>query len=107
MGLTIQNLPLTTLFTLSTNLLIISLVGVVWNKRNFLIMMLCIEMMFFAISLNFLFIIVSSSNIYGVIYPLMIVTAAATETAVGLGLLIVAYRLSTEVSYNSLITLRG
>jgi NADH:ubiquinone oxidoreductase subunit K len=32
---------------------LIGLVGVIWNRRNFLVLLLCIELIFFAISLNF------------------------------------------------------
>jgi len=69
--------------------------------------MLCIEMMFFSISLNFVFFSVYLYNTLGQILCLLVVTSAAAETAVGLSLLVSACRLSNEVNYDSLITLRG
>lgn len=88
-------------------LFFIGLVGIVFNKRNFLIMLLCIELMFFAISLNFIFFSIPIYSNLGQIYALLIVTTAAAETAIGLSLLIVAYRLGNKAEYNSLISLRG
>jgi NADH-quinone oxidoreductase subunit K len=67
--------------------------------------MLCIEMMFFSISLNFIFFSVYSYNSLGQIFCLLVVTAAAAETAIGLSLLVTACRLGNEVSYDSLVSL--
>ena len=70
-------------------------------------MLLCIELMFFSISLNFIFFSVSTYNTLGQVYALLVVTTAAAETAIGLSLLVVAYRLGNKVDYNSLVILRG
>ena len=99
--------PLIACLNFSSILFIVGLVGIVWNKRNFLIMLLCIELMFFSISLNFIFLSIYTYNILGQIYALLIVTTAAAETAIGLSLLVVAYRLGSKVDYDALITLRG
>jgi len=70
-------------------------------------MLLCIELMFFSIGLNFVFFSIYTNNIVGQILTLLIVTTAAAETAIGLSLLVVAYRLVQKVTYESLISLRG
>lgn len=70
-------------------------------------MILCIEIMFFSILLNFIFFSVYTHNNLGQVLALFIITTAAAETAIGLSLLIIAYRLSNKISYNVLITLRG
>jgi len=101
-----NELPLIVCLNLSSILFIIGLVGIVWNKRSILIMLLCIEMMFFAISLNFIFVSMCTFNSIGQIFCLFIITAVAAETAIGLSLLIILFRLSNKINYNSLITLR-
>jgi NADH-quinone oxidoreductase subunit K len=70
-------------------------------------MILCIELMFFSISLNFIFISIYTYNAIGQILALFVITTAAAETAVGLSLLIISYRLSNKISYDNLISLRG
>ena len=99
--------PLIVCLNFSFFLFFIGLVGIVFNKRNFLIMLLCIELMFFSISLNFIFFSISTYNTLGQVYALLVVTTAAAETAIGLSLLVVAYRLGNKVDYNSLVVLRG
>jgi NADH-quinone oxidoreductase subunit K len=60
--------------------------------------------MFFGISLNFIFLSVYLHNFLGQIFCLLIVTIAASETAIGLSLLVVSYRLGKEVTYDSLVS---
>ena len=67
-------------------------------------MLLCIELMFFAISLNFIFFSLYCFNITGQLYALLIVTTAASETSIGLSLLVISYRLGDKLDYRSLIS---
>jgi len=103
-NLDVKQIPLIILLNFSFFLFSIGLVGIVWNKKNFLILLLCIELMFFSISLIFIFFSIYLHNYLGQILCLLIVTSAAAETAIGLSLLIVAYRLGDKVSYDSLIS---
>jgi NADH-quinone oxidoreductase subunit K len=70
-------------------------------------MLLCIELMFFSISLNFIYFSIYGHTTVGQILALLVITTAAAETAVGLSLLVVAYRLTSKINYTSLISLRG
>jgi NADH-quinone oxidoreductase subunit K len=103
--LCVKQVPLIILLNFSFLLFSISLVGIVWNKKNFLKLILCVEMMFFSISLNFIFFSVYLHNKLGQILCLLVVTSAAAETVIGLALLITACRLANEVSYDSLVIL--
>ena len=102
-----DTIPLIACINFSSILFGFGLVGIGWNKRNFLIMLLCIELMLFSISLHFIFLSMYTYNDLGQILALFIVTNAAAETAVGLSLLIVSYRVSTSINYETLVTLRG
>lgn len=101
------NLPLMSCLNFSSVLFVLGLVGIVWNKRNILVMLFCIELMFFCTGLSFIFLSAYSYQMIGQIFCLLIVTTAAGETAIGLSLLVLASRLGNKISYNSLMTLRG
>jgi NADH-quinone oxidoreductase subunit K len=103
----VKLVPLIVSLNFSFILFTMGMVGIVWNKRNFLVLLLCIELVFFSVSLNFVFFSVYSFQIVGQLICLLVITAAAAETAIGLSLLVTAYRLGSEVSYHSLVTLRG
>lgn len=70
-------------------------------------MLLCIELMFFGISLNFVFYSLFLNYLSGQIIALVILTSAAAEGVIGLSLLVVAYRLGNGISYESFSLLRG
>lgn len=100
-------LPLIICLHFSSILFILGVVGIVWNKKNILIMLLCIELLFFSLGLNFIFLSFFVGNNLGQILCLFIVTIAAAETAIGLSLLVIAHKLGNKINYNSLINLRG
>ena len=85
----------------------VSLSGILINKNNLLIMLLCIELMFFSNVLNFIFVFIYTNNVLSQILALYVITTAASETAVGLSLLTISYRLNNKTNFKSLITLRG
>jgi len=70
-------------------------------------MLLSLELMFFAVSLNFVFIGVYSNTFSGQKYALLIVIVAAAETAIGLALLVLIHRTGKPITFNSLKNLRG
>jgi len=98
-----ESIPLMVCLNFSFFLFVIGLVGIVFNKKSFLIMLLCIELMFFSISLNFIFFSLYSFNVMGQLYSLLIVTTAAAETSIGLSLMVLSYRLGDKLNYSSLI----
>jgi NADH:ubiquinone oxidoreductase subunit K len=67
-------------------------------------MLLCVELMFFAVSLNFIFFSLFTFNVVGQIFALFTVTVAATETSIGLSLIVISYRLGDKLDYRSLIS---
>ena len=106
-NITVDSVPLIICLNFSTVLVVVGLVGIVWNKRNLLIMLLCIELMFFSIGLTFVFFSIGNAGILGQLCMLLILTSATAETAIGVSLLVVVYRLTSKSSYDLLTTLRG
>ena len=81
--------------------------GIIFNKKNVILILISIELMLLAI--NFLLLV---SSVYlddriGQIFALLILTIAAAESSIGLGLLIVYYRISGSASIESVILMRG
>jgi NADH-quinone oxidoreductase subunit K len=64
-----------------------------------------IELMLLAVNLNFVFFSVYLDDIIGQLFALLILTVAAAESAIGLALLVVYYRVrgTIAVEYISLI----
>lgn len=81
--------------------------GIIFNKKNTILILISVELMLLAI--NFVFL---TSSIYlddriGQIFALLILTVAAAESSIGLGLLVVYYRMQGSVSIDSINLMRG
>jgi len=85
----------------------IGLFGIVLNRLNILIIIMCIELSFLSVNLNFIFFSVYLDDFYGQLFSLFILTIIASESAIGLALLIVFFRMRGNISLNSLTLLKG
>lgn len=88
-------------------LFFIGLSGIIFNYRNYLVTMLCIEIMYLGITICFLIISVATSDPKGQIYGLVLLIAAAAESAIGLGVLVVLYRFGNSIDFSDYQELRG
>lgn len=79
-----------TLFTLGT-------LGLVLNRKNILIIIISIELMLLAVNLNFLVFSVYLDDILGQLFVLFILTVAATESSIGLAILVSYYRIKNTI----------
>ena len=66
-----------------------------------------IELMLLAINLNFVIFSVYLDDITGYIFVLFILTIAAAESAIGLAILVVYYRIKGLVSINFINSIKG
>lgn len=71
----------------------LSLLGFFLIKQNFINILLCIELLFLIINLNFVIFSIILDDIIGIFSCSTILTIAAAESVIGLGLLILSYRL--------------
>ena len=88
-------------------LFFIGLSGIVFNYRNYLVTMLCIEIMYLGITVCFLIVSVATSDPKGQIYALILLIAAASESAIGLGVLVVLYKFGKSIDFADYQELRG
>ncbi len=82
---------------ITTLLFLIGVLGLVLNRKNVLIIIMSIELMLLAINLNFIFFSIYLDDILGQLFVLFILTVAATESAIGLAILVVYYRVKGTI----------
>lgn len=87
---------------LIVNILIfgIGICGIVFNKKNILIVLMCIELVLLSVGLNFILFSVYLDDIYGQIFSLFILTVAAGESAIGLAILILYNIIRGNININ-------
>lgn len=88
-------------------LFLIGAIGTFLNRRHFLIMLLCIELMLLAVNLIFLTGATALDDSSGQLMALWVMTAAAAETAIGLALCVLHYRLRNTLDVEFMSLLKG
>jgi NADH-quinone oxidoreductase subunit K len=83
----------------------IGLLGVI-VRRNILVMLMCIELMLNAVNLTFVTFSKTQNHLGGQMSVFFIITVAAAESAVGLGLVIAMFRTLRSVDTDDIRLLR-
>lgn len=77
------------------------------TRKNFIIILMSIEIMLLAINLNFIFFSLYLDDMLGQLFALYILTVAAAESAIGLAILVVYYRLKGIIAVDNISALKG
>jgi len=83
-------------------LFFIGVLGLVLNRKNILITIMSLELMLLAVNLNFLVFSIYLDDAIGQVFVLFILTIAATESAIGLALLTVYYKLKNTIQLDKI-----
>jgi NADH-quinone oxidoreductase subunit K len=100
-------ITLTHVLALSGVLFAIGVAGVFLNRKNLIVLLMCIELMLLAVNFNFVAFSRFLGNIDGQVFVFFILTVAAAEAAIGLAILVVLFRERKTVDVEDLDTLQG
>lgn len=93
--------------TLAAILFSISIVGIFLNRKNLIVLLMCIELMLLAVNLNFIAFSNYLNDLAGQVFVLFILAVAAAESAIGLAILIVLFRSLHTIHVDDLDSLKG
>jgi NADH-quinone oxidoreductase subunit K len=85
----------------------LSVLGIFINRKNIIILLMCIELMLLAVNLNFIAFSHFSGDVAGQIFVFFILTVAAAEAAIGLAILVVLFRNLNTINVSELDSLKG
>lgn len=85
----------------------ISVAGIFLNRKNMLLLLMCIELMLLAVNINFVAFSHFLGDMQGQIFVFFILTVAAAEAAIGLAILVVLFRTRRTINVADLDTLKG
>lgn len=91
----------------SMTLFLLGIWGIFLNRKNIIIMLMSIELMLLAVNLNFLIFSVYLDDCVGQLFALLVLTVAAAESAVGLALLVVYYRIRGTIAVEFINLIKG
>lgn len=85
----------------------ISVVGIFLNRKNVIVLLMAIELMLLAVNTNFIAFSHYLGDISGQVFVFFILTVAASESAIGLAILVVLFRSLSTINVDDLDSLKG
>ena len=85
----------------------LGILGILFNRRDILIVLVCVELMLLSAGLSSIIFSVYLDDFIGQLFAIFILTVAAAESAVGLGIFIQYYRIKGDLSIEKVGILRG
>ncbi|MDH3512375.1 MAG: NADH-quinone oxidoreductase subunit NuoK [Gammaproteobacteria bacterium] len=98
---------LTHYLTLSAILFSLSVAGIFLNRKNVILLLMCIELMLLAVNFNFIAFSRYLGDSAGQIFVFFILTVAAAEAAIGLAILVVLFRSRQTINVEDLNEMKG
>ena len=93
--------------SLGAMLFAMSVVGIFLNRKNLIVLLMCIELMLLAVNMNFVAFSHYLGDMHGQVFVFFILTVAAAESAIGLAILVVLFRTRSTIAVDELDTLKG
>jgi NADH-quinone oxidoreductase subunit K len=85
----------------------LSVAGIFINRKNIIVLLMCIELMLLAVNLNFVAFSHFNQDISGQVFVFFILTVAAAESAIGLAILVVLFRNRSSINVEDISAMRG
>ena len=85
----------------------ISVAGIFINRKNVIVLLMCIELMLLAVNMNFVAFSRFLGDVSGQIFVFFILTVAAAEAAIGLAILVTLFRNTRTINVAELDSLKG
>ena len=100
-------IPLSHVLLLSGILFSLAVAGIFINRKNVLLLLMCIELMLLAVNFNFIAFSRHLGDLGGQVFVFFILTVAAAESAIGLAILVVLFRQRRSINVDHLDAMRG
>jgi len=96
-----------TLVFIPITILLVSLIGIFVNRKNVLLIIICVELALLAINFSFLVSSFYLDDSFGQIFAFFVLSVAAAESSIGLAILVAYYRVHGSITIESVRLLKG
>ena len=93
--------------TISAVLFSLSVAGIFINRRNLILLLMCIELMLLSVNFNFIAFSRYLGDETGQVFVFFILTVAAAEAAIGLAILVVLFRNRQSINVQDMDSMKG
>ncbi len=99
-------IPLSYYIVFATVLFCIAIAGFFINRKNVIVLLMCIELMLLAVNTNFVAFSRYQHDPGGQVFVFFILTVAAAESAIGLAILVLLFRNRGTINVDEIDSLR-
>lgn len=92
---------------LSAIIFSLAVAGIFLNRKNVIVLLMCIELMLLAVNFNFIAYSRFLDDLAGQVFVFFILTVAAAEAAIGLAILVVLFRNRRSIDVDELDVMKG
>ncbi len=85
----------------------LAVAGIFLNRRNVILLLMCVELLLLAVNYNFVAFSRYLGDDSGQVFVFFILTVAAAEAAIGLAILVVLFRTRKSINVSELTTMKG
>lgn len=85
----------------------LSVAGIFINRKNVIVLLMCVELMLLAVNMNFVAFSHFNGDVLGQVFVFFILTVAAAEAAIGLAILVVLFRNRSSINVEDLDLMKG
>ena len=100
-------IALSSVLVFSAILFGMSMVGIVLNRKNLIVLLMSIELMLLAVNTNLVAFAHFTQDISGQIFVFFVLTVAAAEAAIGLAILVALFRAKRTIDIDQMDSLKG
>jgi len=100
-------IPLSNYLVLGAVLFCLSVAGMFINRKNVIVLLMCVELMLLAVNTNFIAFSHYLGDLTGQVFVFFILTVAAAESAIGLAILVVVFRNRRTINVADLNAMKG
>ncbi|PZN34205.1 MAG: NADH-quinone oxidoreductase subunit NuoK [Proteobacteria bacterium] len=100
-------IPLESVLLLAGALFALSVAGIFLNRKNMIVLLMCIELMLLSVNFNFVAFARHLGDLNGQVFVFFIMTVAAAEAAIGLAILVVLFRKRNSINVEQMDVMKG
>ena len=93
--------------TLGAIIFTVGVVGIFLNRKNIIVILMCIELILLAVNVNLVSFSIFINDLTGQIFTMFVLTVAAAEAAIGLAIIVVYYRNKGTIRIEEIKSLKG
>ena len=92
---------------LASVLFTLGVFGIFLNRKNVIVILMCVELMLLAVNINLVSFSVFQGNVVGQVFAMLVLTVAAAEAAIGLAILVVYFRNRGTIAVEDINEMKG